>query len=142
VRLLHVDEMDSLAPSSFDFVHSFIVFQHIPVDRGEDIFSRLVGMLADGGVGALHFTFRDCNPLVHRGLRFLRQRSAFVEGIINLVRGRPFNTSIGQMNCYSIDRLFHTLVDSGCSNLRVEFSNHGGFLGAMLYFEKTPGTML
>ncbi len=54
--LLHVDQMDSLAPASFDLIHSVIVFQHIPVARGERILKKLIALLANGGIGALHFT--------------------------------------------------------------------------------------
>lgn len=41
----------------FDFINSFIVFQHIPCQRGLELLRRLVGLLGDGGVAAIHLTF-------------------------------------------------------------------------------------
>jgi SAM-dependent methyltransferase len=137
VRLLHADDLSSLASASFDLVHSFIVFQHIPVARGERILSRLIALIANGGLGALHFTFRDIGTPFERNLLNLRQRIPLVHGIINLARGRQFDHGIGGlMNCYSMSRIFEILVNSGCSNLHVELSSPSRILGAMLYFEK------
>ena len=142
VCLLHVDDLRTLAPSTFDLVHSFIVFQHIPVARGELILSRLIELIAKGGVGAIHITFRDTHSAIRRNLRALRQRIPLVHGMINLARGRRYSTGMSQMNSYSMNRIFETLIKSQCSNLHVEFSDHGGFLGAMLYFEKSPKVLL
>jgi SAM-dependent methyltransferase len=57
VRL--VQGLDKLSSSErkFDFINSYIVFQHIPCHRGLDLFRQLVGLLAEDGVGAIHFTF-------------------------------------------------------------------------------------
>jgi 2-polyprenyl-3-methyl-5-hydroxy-6-metoxy-1,4-benzoquinol methylase len=41
----------------YDLINSFIVFQHIPVRRGEQIFDNLLAHLADGGVCVY------CSPL-------------------------------------------------------------------------------
>jgi SAM-dependent methyltransferase len=144
VRLLHFDELDSLEPASFDLVHSFIVFQHIPVARGELILRRLANLVAEGGVGAIHFSYCNTNPssVLRSSLKALRQRVGLVNGFANIVRRRPFFEPQMQMNSYSINRIFDILIDAHCSNVHVEFSNHGGFHGAMLYFEKRNRTLL
>ncbi len=41
----------------FDLIHSFIVFQHIPPRRGEALVERMIGLLSDDGVAALHFLY-------------------------------------------------------------------------------------
>jgi hypothetical protein len=33
----------------YDFIHSYIVFQHIPVERGKRIFEKLLAHLETGG---------------------------------------------------------------------------------------------
>ncbi len=43
-----------------------------------------------------------------------------------------------QAKMYSMNRIFGILMDIGCSNLHVEFSDHSGFRGAFLYFQKPP----
>jgi SAM-dependent methyltransferase len=138
-RLLHVDEMTSLAPASFDLVHSFIVLQHIPPNRGELILRKLTELIVVGGVGAIHFTYCDSRPSTRaRSIKVLRQRVHLVNGLINLVRRRPFLSPNMEMHNYSMNRIFGILIDAHCSNLHVEFTNHAGFRGAMLYFEKSP----
>ena len=45
--------------NEFDFIHSFIVFQHIKPKTGEQILRKLLADLAVDGIGALHFTYLD-----------------------------------------------------------------------------------
>jgi SAM-dependent methyltransferase len=142
VSPLNVDEMDTLEPASFDLVHSFIVLQHIPVARGELILRKLIALLAEGGVGAIHFNYGDNRTALQRGVMALRQRVSLVRGVLNLRRHLPFSTPPMQMNSYSMNRIFDILIDEHCSNVYVEFSAHGGFRGAMIYFEKRPGPLL
>jgi SAM-dependent methyltransferase len=135
VRLLNVDEMDSLEPASFELVHSYIVFQHIPVARGELLIRKLISLLAIGGVGAIHLTYSDTRPFFRRRLSALRAQISLVNGAVNVARHRPFFTPLMQMNSYSINRIFDILTNAGCSNLHIEFTDHS-YRGAMLYFEK------
>jgi 2-polyprenyl-3-methyl-5-hydroxy-6-metoxy-1,4-benzoquinol methylase len=46
---------------TYDLVHSYIVFQHIPVHRGERIFSSMLARLKAGGCGVLHFTYASAH---------------------------------------------------------------------------------
>lgn len=140
VRLLHLDELDSLDACSFDLVHSLAVFQHIPVARGERLLQKLIALIAEGGVGAINFSFSDTRSLFRRLGRAMRARSGLVHGMFNKIQGRPFSWPMMQMNNYSMSRIFGILMDSHCTNLYVEFSEHGGFRGAMLYFEKSGGS--
>jgi len=142
-RLLLVDEMNSLAPASFDLIHSYIVFQHIPSARGESMLRQLIELLGAGGVGAIHFTYSDSRPsLLVKGITELRQRVHLVNGLINLARHRPFSSPQMEMHNYSMNRLFNILIETHCSNVHIEFSSHGGYHGAMLYFEKSYKPLL
>lgn len=55
--LLQSDDRLSRVNGSYDFIHSYIVFQHIPVARGQVLFERLINHLAGGGIGAVQFTY-------------------------------------------------------------------------------------
>jgi SAM-dependent methyltransferase len=142
VSLLHANELDSLAPASFDLVHSYIVFQHIPVARGELILRKLISLIAEGGMGAIHLTYADSRSAFRRGMSALRRRVSLAHGLMNLAQRRPFFTPLMQMNCYSMNRIFDLLIDAHCSNLRVEFWEHRSFRGAMLYFERSARPLL
>lgn len=136
VRLINLHEMDSAELHGFDLVHSFIVFQHIPTSEGERLLQKLVSLLGEGGVGAIHLTFSDVHSALRRTVFALRVRSRLVHGLFNKVQGKPFSWPAMQMNSYSMNRIFNMLVDLHCSNLHVEFTDHNGFRGAMLYFER------
>lgn len=135
-KLLHVDELSSLPLASFDLVHSYIVFQHIPVARGESILRELLSLLAPGGVAAIHLTYSDSHSTMRRIARQVRQRVNLAHKLMNILQHRPASTPLMQMNIYSLRVVFDMLTDTNCSNMHVEFTNHFGFHGAMLYFEK------
>jgi SAM-dependent methyltransferase len=135
-QFIHTSELSSLAPGSFDLVHSYIVFQHIPPSRGERILSDIVALIADGGVGAIHFAYAfDWRPM-RRLLYEVRSRSGIVHSILNMAQGKKFSRPFMQMNNYSINRVLDVLYRAGCSNVHIEFSDHFGWRGAMVYFEK------
>jgi len=141
-RLLHVSELDTVAPGSMDLVHSFIVFQHIPVAQGEPLLRKLVTLIADGGVGAIHLTYSDSRSALRRGVAALRRRVNLANGLINLAQERSYSAPLMQMNMYSLKRVFNILFEAHCSNLHIEFSEHGSFRGVMLYFEKSGRQLL
>jgi SAM-dependent methyltransferase len=142
VCLQHVDEFDALEPGSFDLVHSFLVLQHIPVDRGELIIKKLVTLLGDRGIGAIHLPYSDSRKAFHRSLSSLRKHVKPVHGLLNLAAHRPYSAPHMQMNCYSMNRIFDILSNTNCSNLHVELSGHSGLQEAMIYFEKSaPPTL-
>src|SRR4051812_36791603 len=78
VRLLPASELESLPPNRFDLVHSYIVFQHIPVAEGEPLLRRLIGLIAVGGIGVIHLTFSDVRPSLRRAVLAIRVRSNFM----------------------------------------------------------------
>jgi SAM-dependent methyltransferase len=140
-RLMHVDEMGSLAPASFDLVHCALVFQHIPTSRGELILRKLIDLLAEGGVGAIHFPYSDTRSALERGIWQLSLRIGLLHGLLNLVRHRPFSSPRMEGHTYSMNRIFDILLDSHCSSFHVEVGDmgggpHPGKHAAMLYFQK------
>jgi SAM-dependent methyltransferase len=136
VRLLGSEELDQLDSNSFGLVHSYIVFQHIPVREGERILQKLVDLIAIGGFGVIHLTFSDVRSATRRAVLALRTRSNLMHGLFNLAQSRPFSWPLMQMNSYSMNRVFDILSASRFPNSYVELENHGGFRSAILYFEK------
>ena len=58
------DDDLSRVTGQFDFVHSYIVLQHIPPIRGNQHFRRMLGMLTPGGMFAIHFNFAKRRDLM------------------------------------------------------------------------------
>lgn len=134
---------DSLTQVSetFDFIHSTIVFQHIPRRRGERIFARLLEQLDDHGVGAVHFTYARTGPAIGF-IDWMRRWIPFVNGLINVALLRlPFNYPLIQVNTYDLDTLFHLLHEADCHRVYTSptihiFADRVKTYGVMLYFQK------
>ena len=134
VTLVRGDDDLSGVSGSFDFVHSYIVLQHIPVNRGEKLIKKLVGILAPDGVAMLHVTYKSgLRDSKSRFLYWARLNIPGAQQLLNLARGRPSGAPLMQLNEYSITRLLDLLSREGCREVHVRFSDHGGALGVLLF---------
>jgi 2-polyprenyl-3-methyl-5-hydroxy-6-metoxy-1,4-benzoquinol methylase len=119
-----------------DFVHAFIVFQHIPPRAGLWLANELVRRLRPGGIGALHFTYaRRANPL-RVAVNRLRRYVPGVNRAANLVQRRPIGEPFIPMYNYNLGAVCRVLADNGCREVYARLTDHGGHLGAMLSFRK------
>jgi 2-polyprenyl-3-methyl-5-hydroxy-6-metoxy-1,4-benzoquinol methylase len=130
--------------TTFDLVHSVMVLQHIPEKRGQRIVEQLVEMLKPGGIGALHLLYfnpykaQTFSALVHKAYSAVnikvRQWLAGTSerGAEALGRKNPPM----QMNPYDVNRVFLCLQRQGIREIHGEFTDHGGFLGAVVSFRK------
>ena len=119
------DDSLSLLNGKYDFIHSFIVFQHIPVTRGEQIFKNLLAHLESDGVCVVHFTYAR-NYTIKKLVPFVKKYIPFSSNLINLIMGRKFFAPQMQMNCYDVNRLFLTIQKANVFECYTEFTNHGG----------------
>lgn len=146
VRLVKADDALSNVQGQnvegrFSLVHSFIVFQHIPPERGDAILRGLVDRLQDNGIGILHFTYAKDRQRFPRRPWWQRLARAGWRSIRKVAKslGREFGPPDIPMHDYSLNRIFSRLCAAGVRRLHVEFTDHGGCLGAILVFQKTPG---
>ena len=137
VSLLKSDDNLSSLDGCFNFIHSFIVFQHIPVERGRRIFANLLNHLEEGGICVVQFTY----------LKVIFGKSYGMppaELLIKktLARVKRFVQRLGsqdpemQMNPYNINELLFIIQSVGVRNIHLEFTDHGGELGLLLFFQK------
>jgi 2-polyprenyl-3-methyl-5-hydroxy-6-metoxy-1,4-benzoquinol methylase len=135
-ELVVADDNLSQLSGSFDFIHSYIVFQHIPPPRGEAIAERLLDRLEPGGVAVLHFTYRTPIAPLQRFMRWARLSVPFVSTAANLVRGRSASHPYMQVYEYDSARVLETIRAAGCRDLHLDFTDHGGVLGVFVYCRK------
>lgn len=134
---LHTPE-ELTGATDFDFIHSYIVFQHMPQRMGLRAAEKLLARLADDGFGALHFVYASSRPRWRSVAHWLRKRVPLVHPALNLVQRRPIDSPLMQMNCYDLDAVFRMLQRHGCHRIAVRLSDHGGWLGAFVLFQKHP----
>ncbi len=128
VLVVKSDPTLSSIGASFDFVHSVLVLQHVPVARGLWLVTRLIELCAEGGVVVLHVLYH--NPFGRS--RVMRSW----HGLLHPFRrwfGRPPHI---QMNAYPLNAVMSTVQAAGVRSVHVELTDHGGHLGAMLFFRK------
>jgi len=136
VEFIESDDELSKVNGKFDFVHSYIVLQHIPVRRGVKFFEQMIELLADGGVAALHFTyFRDMS-FIRKSLCWIQKKIPLMGNLANLVKGKAFSNPHMQMNDYNMNRIFELLQKRGCGQVYIHFTNHYGHLGLIVFFQK------
>ena len=130
VRL--VSNLQDNQPESFDFIHSYIVFQHIPATRGYQLMDELLMLLKTGGIAVLHFTFDNYS---RKSWLKKVQNWPLAKQAGNLLQKKAINEPVMQMNEYDLNRILAQLNAHGCKNVFVDFTDHG-VRGAVLYFEK------
>lgn len=144
------DDTLSRVEGTFDLVHTFIVLQHVDVERGRALFQRLVQLVAPGGVGVLHVTYAKTVhaetygrppasvPSVARfgPLRALLRRLR----LARKPKGGTHADPLMQMNCYPLNDLLFILQQAGQRFVQFELTDHGGELGAIIYFRKPAAT--
>lgn len=139
VTLLQSDDSLSAVRGEFDFIHSYIVLQHVPVSRGETIIRELVRRLAPDGIAMIQVPYtRGPQLLLSKLLYWTRLSVPGARQILNLMRGKPADTPVMQMNPYSVTRLLGMLLEEGCGEVHIRFSDHNGARGVLLFTRKHP----
>lgn len=136
VAYAHSLDRDRLQPETYDFVHSYIVLQHIPTSVGEGIIRDVVRATKTGGFGALHFTYGHASRPVLSTLKNVVKKTPVVREIANLLVGRSPTTPAMQMNNYSIPRVIAILADCGVEHFSALRVDDWGNLGLFFLFQK------
>lgn len=150
VTLVGSDDTLSAADGPFDLVHSCIVLQHIEVKRGTALFAQLVRKIRPGGHGAIHVTFgwtahadtwgQEPPPPpppspshMQTAKRWVRERIGPPPKPADLEPSGPKDPEM-QMNYYNLSALMFILHSAGVQKTYMEFTDHGGALGAFIFF--------
>jgi hypothetical protein len=136
LRLLRSDDGLTSVAGPFDFVHAFLVFQHIHPSRGEKIFARLVQLLSDRGVGVAQFVYYREESAAIGILSQLRRRIPGLHNFVNLLYGKPFSEPLMEKNVYDLNRLLAVLHRHGCGRLHIKCFGDPKLRSAILFFKK------
>ena len=97
----------------FDFIRSFIVFQHIHSSLGLPTVKQMCERLVQGGCGGLLFVYsRDASwmaPLAG----WLRKVAPGLHGMINLVYGKRFSEGLKEKDCCPGSQLMRLFQEAG-----------------------------
>lgn len=133
VQLVYSDDSLSSLTGTYELIHSFIVFQHIPCARGRAIFSRLLRYLGPTGIGVVHFTYSKSHFTATNGLP---PHAPFSLDPVAPIAS-PYVDPEMQMNPYNMNEILFILQSAGIKRVRAEYTDHGGELGVILFFQRS-----
>jgi SAM-dependent methyltransferase len=121
-----------------DFVHSFIVFQHIPPAKGMPLLSRLIDLLVPDGIAAIQLLYHKDVSRLKNFVGRLRVSVPLVHNLANIYYGKPFNYPLMQKNAYDLNAVFNLLQKKGCGSIWVTLAQTQVAQAAMMFFRKRP----
>lgn len=125
---------DTLPAGPFGWINSFIVFQHIPPERGMEILTDLLARLAPGGMISLQLTaWRDARherPVV-TGWRRLYADYRHRQWVQNLPVGQIW------MYDYDLSKVLRILNLAGIEEVKLVSTDHDGHHGVIIFGRKT-----
>jgi ubiquinone/menaquinone biosynthesis C-methylase UbiE len=152
VQLLLSDDQLSRVSGTFDLVHSCIVIQHIEIERGLRIFGELLRRITPGGLGAIHVTFgwdihvtNYGQPPLPPPLTAWQEWKRASRQLLLRWRGQAKSTLKPnsadsdpemQMNFYNLSQLMFMLQREGVTDVHTQLTDHGGAMGAFMFFRR------
>ncbi|MGB8840656.1 MAG: methyltransferase domain-containing protein [Aliidongia sp.] len=127
------DQASPLGGRAFDFVHSYIVLQHMARRQGYRAISRMADQVNPGGAIFLHLGVRQ------RGSGLGRLHYRLVNDLpggyvlARLLTGQRLTPPPMRMSEYDLSIVGETLQMRGFTPIMVEFEQHGPTLTACLY---------
>lgn len=121
---------------TFNFVHSHLVFLHIPRRRGVELIGRLAGLLAPGGVGSVQVLYRRDVGRGRRTLNVTRKYFLPLHWVLNAAVRRPAFDPMMQANEYPLNDVLDVLTSTGVGAVYIEMTNVGEDRFAYVYFRR------
>lgn len=122
------DDRLSMAVGEFDFVHSYIVFQHIAVERGLPLIGRLLDRVAVGGMANIHVAIRRGDSPGRAAFYRARTHIPGLQRLVHRLRGKKASEPMMQMNEYPVSAIFSMMHLRGFGQALVDVERHGRFL--------------
>lgn len=136
ITFVQSDDELSNVTRHYDFIHSYIVLQHIPVRRGQHIISRLLAHLNSEGVLALHVPIMRKSSTLRKVVNLARKYFSPLSIFVNLVQGSKWNEPFMQMNSYDVNNILIILFEHGIQDVFIEIIDSGGYLQAFIFAKK------
>ena len=108
------------AGQGFDFIHSSIVFNHIPWIRSAKIITEMFQLLRPGGVIAIQVLHHQEIGRLHRQARTARKSFLPLHWLTNLYHGRHVFEPLMQANEYPLDELVPLLHRLGAKGVYIQ----------------------
>lgn len=132
------DDRLARVTGAFDLVHSYIVLQHIPVERGLALTAQMLARLAPGGVACLHYSLKRTLPPTRELVYALKHRVPGGRLAMNVLQRRAWNAPAMQMNNYPLERVLRIYAENDLEDIFVTPEWQESALTARVYGRKKP----
>jgi len=139
VSFIKSDDNLTRLTGTFNLIHSCLVLQHIPAQRGMQFIDVLVKHLEPGGVVAIQFYYRCDAPKITRALVKLRYSLQIANAARNLIRGRPLREPAMQLHTYDLEAIISMLKAAGVDSIYLNPFRQDEFQSMALYGQKSNG---
>ena len=95
-----------------------------------------VERLTPKGIAVFHVPFRTTGSSARAALRWMRRALPGINGVANVVRGRPVGEPFVPTYSYDLADVFDVLRGRGIQTMHVVFEPHEGVETALLYLER------
>jgi SAM-dependent methyltransferase len=126
--------VEALPDGPFDWINSFIVFQHIPPDRGLELMEQLLARLAPDGAVSLQVTVWREQAHVWPAARGWRR---WFRAPLQRLWARRLPVGQIIMFDYDLSQVVRRLNEAGVVDLTLAPTDHGGHHGVILIGRKT-----
>lgn len=125
-----VDYTTTLPGGAFDWINSYVVFQHIPPAEGLALLKRALALLAPGGFVSIQLTAWRTAHLEPKGP--LRQAKRAAHLALARAGARPAEALI-QMHDYALTDVIRAFVEAGVTQQHLVHTDHGGHHGVWVF---------
>lgn len=124
----------ALAEVQFDWVNSYIVFQHLDTGLGYHIFDALLRHVKPRGAISVHFTVFKDKRLANYITDQMQYFSVDQTGVKTVSSDDPYYPANAMMmNDYDINRIYMLLEKHGFRSILTEHENQDGMHGLIFY---------
>lgn len=130
------DSLSAVTNEQFELVNSYIVLQHINLERGMKIIKELIDRIKPSGYGVLQMTY-TCNKSTKvKIVDFFRYRIPLVHGLMNVMQNEPYSKPLMQMNSYDMNAVFTLMQQNNIESSHLDFEKHGNCWAVTMVFQK------
>jgi 2-polyprenyl-3-methyl-5-hydroxy-6-metoxy-1,4-benzoquinol methylase len=143
VELLQSDDgLTAIRDKKYDLVHSHLVLQHIPRERGYVLIDELLSHVSPNGAFYIQVPVKRIASPISRAAYFVKHRAPFAYMAFNLLERKPLFTPTMQMNIYDFGHLLPIFKKHGFENVafRTEIQNVriGSYITARFFARRDP----
>jgi SAM-dependent methyltransferase len=121
---------------TFDFISCYFVLQRVPQAAGLRLIRDLLARLAPGGIAALLVPYESSVGAPIRTVRWLREQAPLVNGLINVLRGRPAADPFIASHPYELSRVLGVVQEQIAGSMNVLLEPHEDLKMALLFLER------